>query len=301
MKVVTSGSAFLDIDAYGGMVAYAELLREQGYNAKAISTAPLNESITETVQFWNAEFSTEYDPNPNDTFSLIDVSDPNFFDPIVDLNKVEEVIDHHTGFEKYWRKQIGKNAKIEFIGAACTLVFERWHATSLLGKMSTSSAKLLATGILDNTLNFKAGVTTDRDREAYDRLMLPSGLPDNWPAQYFGECQDAIEADLETALRNDTKTDMSPNLPKTVGQLVVWDAARLLSDESAKIAKVLAQSSPDWMINLVSIGEDKSYFMASGEAINPDLERILDVKFEDGLATAGHMILRKEILKAAQA
>ena len=46
MIVVTSGSKYLDIDAYAGCIAYAKLLNLKGIKAKAISSAKQNGSIT---------------------------------------------------------------------------------------------------------------------------------------------------------------------------------------------------------------------------------------------------------------
>jgi nanoRNase/pAp phosphatase (c-di-AMP/oligoRNAs hydrolase) len=162
MRLVTSGSAYVDIDAYAGCVAYAELLQTHQEDAQAVSTAPLNESISETVHSWHAPLLTltEYNPSEDDTFTLIDVSDPSYFDKIVDIDRVDEVIDHHPGFEKHWQGLIGDKSDIEFIGAACTLVYERWRAAGQLGRMSVLSARLLICGILDNTLNFGAQPTT---------------------------------------------------------------------------------------------------------------------------------------------
>lgn len=199
MRVITSGSAYIDIDAYACIIAYAELLRMQGIEAVALNTAPLNESISKTVRSWRATLETVYVPSLSDTFTLIDVSDPGHFDRIVDIARVDEVIDHHPGFESYWQERIGDDAHIEFIGAACTLVYERWKAAGLLEKMSVISARLLVCGILDNTLNFGANVTTQRDIEAYDKLLVQADLPDNWTAQYFTECQEVILSDAVAA------------------------------------------------------------------------------------------------------
>ncbi len=54
MKVVTSGAAYLDIDAYACCIAYAELLNHQGVEARAVSSAPLNASIPGTVLGWQS-------------------------------------------------------------------------------------------------------------------------------------------------------------------------------------------------------------------------------------------------------
>src|SRR6187549_2123290 len=102
MKIITSGSSFLDIDAYTCMIAYAELLTSQGIPAQAISTAPLNESITKTIRSWPVEFQTTYSPSAEDTYTLVDTSTPEFFETFVDVTRIDSIIDHHPGYEAYW-------------------------------------------------------------------------------------------------------------------------------------------------------------------------------------------------------
>jgi len=299
MRVVTSGSAYVDIDAYAGCVAYSELLQVQGFEAKAVSTAPLNESISETVRSWQAPIHADYEPSEKDTFTLIDVSDPAYFDKTVDPERVDEVIDHHPGFEEYWQERLGDNSHIEFIGAACTLVYERWKTADLLGKMSVLSARLLICGILDNTLNFGAQVTTQRDVEAYDTLLAQADLPDDWTAQYFTECQEAILQDAVAAIQNDTKTltFKSFELPICFGQLVVWDGNQVLAEHQSVLQEALASIKPDWFMNLISVGERKSYFVTDNANVQAWLTKLLGVQFDGSVAIADRLWLRKEVIK----
>jgi inorganic pyrophosphatase/exopolyphosphatase len=299
MRIVTSGSAYVDIDAYAGSIAYAELLQLQGQEAEAVSTAPLNESITDTVRSWQAPLTTDYPTTAKDTFTLIDVSDPAYFDKVVDITRVDEVIDHHPGFEEHWKTRLGDNAQIEFIGAACTLVYERWKVANLLGKMSVTSARLLVCGILDNTLNFGAKVTTERDTEAYDILLAQANLPDDWTAQYFTECQEAILQDAVMAIKNDTKTltFKSFEQPICFGQLVVWNGQQVLADYRQELGEALASVKPNWFMNLVSVGERKSYFVADSATVQGWLTNLLGVQFDGSVATADRLWLRKEVIK----
>lgn len=299
MHIITSGSKYIDIDAYAGAIAYAELLQLQGQQAKAISTAAWNESISKTVRSWQATLDTTYKPAEDDTFTLIDVSEPEYFDQIVDLNRIDEIIDHHPGFEQYWQERIGDKAHIEFIGAACTLVYERWVKAGLADQMSETNAKLLVSGILDNTLNFKAQVTTDRDKRAYDALVIHANISDDWTAQYFTECQEAILADAENSIRNDSKILSFPTFPRSlsVGQIVVWDASEVLAKHQETIERVLASVKPDWFMNLVSVDEGNSYFVCKDSAVQAWLADLLGVKFEGDVAKAGRLWLRKEIIK----
>ncbi len=305
MKVVTAGSRYLDIDAYAGCIAYAELLCAQGHEAIAASTAPVNESVTKTILSWGAEIARDYQPGAGDSYSIIDDSTPEYFDTFVDSTRIDAVIDHHPGFETYWQERIGDKAIIETVGAACTQVYEAWVRAGLLDKMTAVSARLLMSGILDNTLNFKAQITTQRDKDAYTALAEIAGLPKDWPAQYFSECQQAIEAHLDKAIKNDTKqltnnNVVYPGLPDWMGQLVVWDARRLIADHRAQIIDTMSQRGSSWAVNLISISQGVSYIMATDPDIQTSIAKVLNLnQFTDNYTTANRLWLRKEILKAS--
>lgn len=299
MKIVTTGDSFIDIDAYACAVAYAELLQRQGVDACAYTSAVLNESISKTVRGWSAPISRDLVPSKQDTFVIVDLSDPKYVDRVVDLSRVEEVIDHHVGFEDYWRDRIGEAARIEFIGAACTLVFEGWQKAGLLYKMSQVSARLLVCGILDNTLNFGANVTTERDVAAYNELLHIAQLPEDWPAQYFTECESSIIVDPVNALQNDMKTVMFKTFPDAVciGQMTAWDARKILSDNHRQISTEFGAAYSDWFVNAISISDKKSYFVASNADLREWLRELLGVQFRGKIGFTDHSWLRKEIIK----
>lgn len=292
--IVTSGKKFLDIDAFAGCIAYAELLNASGKDARAVSTATINESVTQTARDLGVDLSSEYMPDDNDRFVIIDVSEPDFLDGIVSLDRVAEIIDHHLGFEDYW-KQNGVDIDIELIGAACTQVYERWVRSGLVSKISTQSAKLLSLGILDNTLNFSAGVTTQRDIDAYKHLASIANTPNNWAALYFKECEQAIVNNVVGSLKNDTKEMNLPGYENTIqfGQLVVWGGDAILAEVKAHL------ETGAHLINLVSISEGKSYILSSDSNIQAFIGRLLGVSFENSIAIADRLWLRKEFMKIA--
>lgn len=291
----------MDIDAYAGVIAYAELLQRRGLGAQAVSTAPLNASITKTVRVWPVNLSRTYTPHSSDTYTLIDTSEPEFFEKFVVLDRVDEVIDHHTGQEDFWKTKIGTSAHLEFIGAACTQVYEAWLAAGLIDQMSPTSAKLLATGILDNTLNFRASLTTERDVTAYRALVQIGGLPANWPEQYFLECQETIEKTLPTAIQQDVKIKNTPGLAGkiTFGQLAVWDATSLLKQIDT-IKNTLGAEHRPWFMNLISISEGKNYLVAEDAIIQSWAKKVVNAEFAGSNAITDRLWLRKEILRAAQ-
>lgn len=298
MRIVTAGESFLDIDAYGGCVAYAELLRQQGIDAAAVSTAPFNESIPASVRAWNAPLQTTYRQSAADTYTLIDISDPEYFASFVAPDRIDEVIDHHPGFEDYWHDRIGDGTDIEHIGAACTQVFERWERAGLLDEIGPVSAGLLMCGILDNTLNFGAVITTERDRHAYAALSPYAHLPQDWPARYFTDCQDMIVQDVAHVMPDATKVVSYRSFaqPVALGQFAIWDADTI-SRLRPVFKELLSRVRPVWLMNAISLSEKKSYFVSDVPEVQEWLASLLGVRFDGNVAVADRMWLRKEILK----
>ncbi|WP_095113607.1 DHH family protein [Pseudomonas sp. Irchel 3H7] len=297
MKIITSGASYLDIDAYACCIAYAELLNLQGIPARAASNAQPNASVSHTVLGWAAAFD-DYPPTLDDEFVLVDVSDYHHFDPMVVLERVVEIIDHHPGYETYWQQKLGSAADIRPIGAAATQVFQRWQTAGVLPQISVQSAALLATAILDNTLNFSGQMTTPADIEAYVDLASRSKLTSDWPRQYFLECQTRIESDLAAALAADSKR-MKPesNLPGFFAQMTVWDADALLQKHRPMIKRWMAEQGDDWLLNVISIRDRKSCFLAPDEVSQQKLNRLLPLDWQAGLAVRSPSMLRKELLR----
>lgn len=301
MHIVTAGTAYIDIDAYGASIALAELLRLQGEDALAASTAPCNASVPPSLQKLGLQFETQYRPSAGDVFTIVDLSDPKHFDFGANVQNVIGVIDHHLGFQDFWQGKLGTKAHIEFIGAACTIVYELWRGSGLLEKMSSSSATVLACGILDNTLNLKARITTTRDTAAYAQLAKHAKLPADWPARYFSECQQYITTQTRQALANDAKIIHYPGqpLPLHVGQLALWEAPDFLRTFTPLIREVLGTQGQTWFMNLIDIHSGKSIFFCEDEALRAWLAKLLGVSFMGATATADRMWLRKEIFKRA--
>jgi hypothetical protein len=302
MHVVTSGTAYLDIDAYGGCAAYVELLRLQGVDAIFASTAPLNESISPSLREWQVELVRDYAPSESDVFSIIDVANPDYFDHFVSLDRVVGIIDHHQGHETMWQERIGDKAIIVPIGAACTLVYEEWVRAGLYSKMSQTSARLLMCGVLDNTLNFGAVITSPRDRTAYEALRAIAGLPDDWQERYFTECQSSIMDDAAGAMNRDTKQIAFSSYPETltVGQQLIWDFSAMPSNYVDDLVAAMPTDAP-WFINCLVLSEGGSRIICADPEVKKWLSKTLGVEFDADLARANRLWLRKEIIKAAQA
>lgn len=301
MRVVTSGRPYIDIDAYAGMVGYAQLLTLFNQQAIAASTSQPNHSIPPSLRALQAPIAFGYQPQPEDTFTIIDTSDPEYFDPIVNLERIDEIIDHRPGMEGFWQQRLAERADIEFVGAAATMVYERWASSHAIGSMSPATATLLAAGILDNTLNFGADITTVRDERAYLDLQAIANLPEDWAGKYFAECQQGIVQNLEEAIRNDTKVIQFKDQPSVygVGQIVIWDAQSIISDHIDTIERTVGSVQSPWFMNVVSIGGGKSYFVCTDTKLQKWLSELLGVRFTGNIAPSDRLWLRKEIMQAS--
>ena len=157
--IVTAGNFFTDIDAYASVVAYTQLEVLSGVEAEAVLVGSLNVSVPPFLRLEQSDYSVDYEPRQNDRFVVLDVSDPENIAKFVDFNRIESIIDHHFGYEDYWKER-GVVTVVEPIGAACTQIFERWEGALRLNEMPQRTATLLAAGILDNTLNFSSNTTS---------------------------------------------------------------------------------------------------------------------------------------------
>lgn len=299
MILIISGSRYIDIDAYAACIAYRELLKLKGIESKAITTANLNESVTKSLLSLSVKLD-EYIPKEDDEFIVIDVSNKDYFDNLVNHDKIIEIIDHHVGFEEEWNKRLGDKANIEFIGAVATIIVEYYEKEKFLDKMSLDVAQLLMAAILDNTLNFKAKVTTKRDVLAYQKLEKIIGNSQNYSEKYFLECQKDIEENLVDAINNDTKLEnVNEILPYVFGQLTVWEKDYII-DNKKIIYDTLNKLGNEWMMNLICLKEGKSYIICGNPDVKVNLEKLMENKFENDIMVLPEVWLRKEIIKKSK-
>lgn len=296
--LITAGSAYLDIDAYACMVAMAELLQLRGADAVAYSTAVHNYSVCPSLVKEGQVLQELPARDLEDgRYIIVDVSDPEYLKKSIPLENVVAVYDHHVGFEEYWENRIGENARIEFIGAAATLIYREWKKAGLQGQMTLPTARLMIAAILDNTLNLTSSNTTAEDVETFHALCSYANVDADWCASYFSEVQASVEADLHNALMSDTKTVRdNPVLPSRVAQICVWDSGSILG-RLPEICQWFSSCQNDWMINVIDIQHRCSYFVCNDPNYQEKIGGLFGVTFENGVAKTPVSYLRKEIIK----
>ena len=286
MIVLTTGKSYIDIDGYASCLAYRELLKLQGIESKFVSDATLNYSVTNSLLELPFHID-DYEIKSDDEF-------PDF----VKEEYIIELVDHHLGFEDYWKAKLDSNAIIEQIGSVATIIVEKYEKCVLLQKMDEGIAKLLMAAILDNTLNFTAKITTKRDKDAYLKLQeITKEL--NFSDIYFNECQNVIEGNLEYSIVNDLKIEKASSiLPNIFGQLTIWDIDKILKRVD-KIEQIISSYGDEWMINIISLKENASYIICSDNMVRHNIEKLFDCIVSKDLLIIKPAKLRKEIMGEA--
>ncbi len=206
MIILSAGKAFNDIDAFACALAYRELLIKEGKECCVVFPGPLNHSVTPLAKQQDTDFIIDYELKTDDRIVYVDLSDPEHFAfGKENESRIDELYDHHYGFEEYWRDRLGDRSHIERLGAAATLIWEEYIKRGFADSISAESANLLSIAILQNTLNFTSTETHNRDRTAYSELANHRSMADGWETQYFRECAEGMEESFDDALRNDTK------------------------------------------------------------------------------------------------
>jgi inorganic pyrophosphatase len=85
--------------------------------------------------------------------------------------------------------------------------------------------------------------------------------------------------------------------PIRFGQLVVWDGQQVLSEHQPLVKETLGADETDWVMNLISVGEGKSYFITDNKDVQGWMSGLLDLQFNGSIAAASRLWLRKEVIK----
>jgi hypothetical protein len=296
--VVTSGDKYTDIDVLACAIAYTKLLKSEGKNAEAVLRGAFNKSITDEIRKLNYDYKTEF--TGADAFVIVDVSHPDYIANFVEEDKIVELYDHHSGFEKYFKKLLGNNSHIELIGAAATLIWEEFKKRGMSKKIKKDHAHLLYAAIVSNTLNLNTQNTNKRDRVAAKELLEIIKLPKNWVDKYFSDQDNIVFSNPYRETINDTHYENVPQFKDTIiiGQLELWDSRKFINNHLGEVKKALESFGKDvWFFTTPSISEGINYIYTENDDVKKLLSKIVQAKFEGDIGKTNQLWLRKEILK----
>lgn len=296
MIYVATPGRYTEIDGYASCLAYAELLNQRSKPARTYLAAEPNYSVPDFLRIRELENFT-LDFKPDDEAIILDISIPEVINQYFPDNQILEIIDHHPGFESYWHERIGDKAIIEKIGAVATSIYEWWGECWDYAKMSPAIARLLLAAILDNTLNFNAIITTDRDRTAAEHLAkLANTTVADFATEYFAAVSKTIVSNLASSIQNDHKPFHIPklNLDIECAQLTLWDG-KVLENCTADIYHEMNNLGENWLCSILSISDCCNYILTNNSDVASYLSQVLGLQSRDDWFVSDHLWLRKEI------
>lgn len=252
---------YADIDVYASVITYADLLNQRGKPAKTYIPVAPNYSVPENLRIPEQE-NPVFDLQPSDQAIILDLSDPETINRLVPDNQILELIDHHPGYEDYWHEHIGDKA------------------------------------ILDNTLNFTAKITTERDHKAAAKLaeLIDTSVQD-FATWYFAEVSKTVASDLKNALLQDCKTvNLPTNQTEFVFcQLTLWSAASITAWHD-EILAIMNATYPTWLVSILDISQNKNYIITSSTELSKYITELLHPRARGDWLVTEQLYLRKEII-----
>ena len=209
MIQITAGNKYMDIDAYASCLAYAKLLNSMGAKAIAVNTSnSINKSVPKS--FFNMDYKFSNINKDYKKFIVLDVCNPTMISQEVLDGNIIEVVDHHPYYEyiDYWKNR-NTNLILDEIGSVCTIIYEKIKQSNKIDILDTDLCKLLIAGILDNTLNLNAAITSERDINAVNELIDIGKIDKTFINKYFIECQESYKTNIIKSIEDDLKDNLN--------------------------------------------------------------------------------------------
>ncbi|MEK7094586.1 MAG: DHH family phosphoesterase [Patescibacteria group bacterium] len=286
-----------DMDGTACAIAYAELMNRLGVEAEA---AIMGEPTVEAVFVLNilsvSSFLKREKFKVTDKIVLLDASEARFFVGRLAPEQVIEVIDHRMVNEA--EKFVNAKIQIEMVGAAATLVAERFREANIMP--SETSARLLQAAIISNTQNFQSKTTTEQDHNMMKWLDELAPLPDGFVHKMFEAKSDFVGDKLAIAMDAEAGSNVMNGKTVSCVQLEMIGSAVLVRDRKNEIIEILSrmktENGYDYIYaSFLDIEEKVNRILCDDMSFQSFLSKALDINFENGLALRNEIIMRKEI------
>lgn len=290
-RIIVTPRSGPDLDGAACAVAYAELLCVLGGDAHAlIDGRPDGEARFALAELGCAPPRPTV-PSPADIV-LVDASDVLGLPSVVAPQEVVEVIDHrlHHEAERLFPRA---RVQIEPVGAAATLVTERWRAAGGVAPSETA-VLLLQAAIQSNTQALRGSVTTPRDLAAHAWLSELQHLPEGFVARQFAARTSDLLNDVPGALARESKTFAHPEGAFVVSQLEVTGGLGVVPELEAEAERL----GPRHAINVVDVNDAASWLIVSDPTFRQWVAARLGVAFVGAVARFPRARLRKQIVAA---
>lgn len=231
-----------------------------------------------------------------DNIILVDCSDTRGVSKSVDIKKVIELIDHRAVNEA--DKFINASSQIELVGACATLIVEKFIA----GKIDPSkeAATMLLLAIVSNTINFKAKVTTERDKAAASFLKRHCQVDEQLIHEMFDYKSNFSQPMIEI-LSDKLYFEKFAEKTLSIFQLELLNAQEFVDQNHYDLAQAMTQIMDEQDYDLafltcIDLEKGINIFLVVDEASEELLEAVLKIRFYKNTAVLPHIMMRKELI-----
>jgi manganese-dependent inorganic pyrophosphatase len=285
-----------DLDGVACAYAYSEFLNKTGVDSKpAFFGEPHIEAL-----FILSEFDIKIDNAENldlEKIILVDTTILENVDSKLNRKQVVEIIDHHSMNELDKFEGLKTKIQLELVGAAATLVAERFFENNI--NMSKKSAALLYLAIISNTLNLKANVTTERDKKMAKILFEMSGLESDFSHKMFAH-KSQLQGTVFELLDGDSYVIDILSKKLLYAQLEIIDLENFVNKNLEDIKSFL-QSIKKQQVDFVffsGIDLEKGFniFVMIDDETKELLNNLFDLEEKENYLKRDGVILRKEVM-----
>jgi len=165
---------------------------------------------------------------------------------------------------------------------------------------SPLSAALLLGGIISNTQNFQAEVTTERDHTMADWLRSQLELPADFVTHLFAGKSDLAGDKLHERFMGESALFAIGGKRVMISQIEMIGAEELVASRKEELLRELHEQTKlkradRYFLSLLDV-HGYNLFVTDDTASQRLVERVLDVKFTGPVARRKGVIMRKEIV-----
>lgn len=297
MRNVVSTYINPDMDGTALMYSYTEYLRKKGFEATYYYEGNLKREAELVLNKFNIEFKPEKAIRENDKFILVDTNGLRYTPKCINENNVIEIIDHHR--KEGWDNNNNIKMQIEFVGAASTLVAEKFYYENI--EITRESAILLYYGIISNTMNLKIKMTTSRDIKMANWLKsLVKEISDERTKEIFIQ-----KSQIGNKLREEMEIEFKDefvSIKWSMGQLEVANVNEFLQKHEKEIIDIMHRVSDEndvefMSVNCMDILNGYTIILSMNDKTKKIIEDAVSIKFVGNKARLDYLISRKEIVK----
>lgn len=292
-----------DLDGVASAIAYGEFLQKKGLNITVGILGNPHDEAKYILDLFGFEYPHLIINTDNfDKVILVDSSDLNGLEGKILPEKVIEIIDHRKVNEV--NKFPNAKVQIEFVGAAATLIAEKFMLNNI--NISKTSATLIYGAIISNTLNFKGGVTTDRDKKAALWMNQIAELPNNFWKQLFNAKSDLSGNKLVERIEGDLAWFNMGSKKFGIAQVEMIGVKKLIDERIDEILvnlkRIKKEMNLDFIFqNTIELEEAKNFFITQDIDTQNLLKKVLNIKFNGPVAERPNLIMRKQIVPLLKA